>query len=194
VQDTASAQNPPAPPCDARYYSPWRVGSATSASMALTARLVSFRLSWWNNPRPGGSSTTIIGKSHACPSGHSVCHLLDCILRQRRAIKPPIRCRRAPAALTFRRRSRGSRKAARGRWKLVRAAPAESPQGQTPPGMQAAPEGSSKTIVDTAPAAQRCFKLCRAAAACRCGAEFKRGNVRPWPKLTTSENVRGEPQ
>jgi hypothetical protein len=34
-------------------------------------------------------------------------------------------------------------------------APAESPQGQTPPGMQAAPEGSSKTIVDTAPAAQR---------------------------------------
>jgi hypothetical protein len=26
--------------------------------------------------------------------------------------------------------------------------PAESPQGQTPPGMQAAPEGSSKTIVD----------------------------------------------
>ena len=26
-------------------------------------------------------------------------------------------------------------------------APAESPQGQTPPGMQAAPEGSSKTIV-----------------------------------------------
>ena len=25
---------------------------------------------------------------------------------------------------------------------------AESPQGQTPPGMQAAPEGSSKTIVD----------------------------------------------
>ena len=25
-------------------------------------------------------------------------------------------------------------------------APAESPQGQTPPGMQAAPEGSSKTI------------------------------------------------
>jgi hypothetical protein len=34
-------------------------------------------------------------------------------------------------------------------------APAASPQGQTPPGMQAAPEGSSKTIVDTAPAAQR---------------------------------------
>lgn len=34
-------------------------------------------------------------------------------------------------------------------------APAESPQGQTPPGMQAAPEGSSKTIVDTAPAAGR---------------------------------------
>jgi hypothetical protein len=28
-------------------------------------------------------------------------------------------------------------------------APAESPQGQTPPGMQAAPEGSSKTIVDS---------------------------------------------
>ena len=27
-------------------------------------------------------------------------------------------------------------------------APAESPQGQSPPGMQAAPEGSSKTIVD----------------------------------------------
>jgi hypothetical protein len=27
-------------------------------------------------------------------------------------------------------------------------APAESPQGQTPPSMQAAPEGSSKTIVD----------------------------------------------
>jgi hypothetical protein len=27
-------------------------------------------------------------------------------------------------------------------------APAESPQGQTPPGMQAAPDGSSKTIVD----------------------------------------------
>ena len=27
--------------------------------------------------------------------------------------------------------------------------PAESPQGQSPPGMQAAPEGSSKTIVDT---------------------------------------------
>jgi hypothetical protein len=26
-------------------------------------------------------------------------------------------------------------------------APAESPQGQTPPGMQSAPEGSSKTIV-----------------------------------------------
>jgi hypothetical protein len=34
-------------------------------------------------------------------------------------------------------------------------APAESPQGQTPAGMQAAPEGSSKTIVDTVPAAQR---------------------------------------
>ena len=30
-------------------------------------------------------------------------------------------------------------------------APAESPQGQSPPGMQAAPEGSSKTIVDPAP-------------------------------------------
>jgi hypothetical protein len=28
-------------------------------------------------------------------------------------------------------------------------APASSPQGQTPPGMQAAPEGSDKTIVDT---------------------------------------------
>jgi hypothetical protein len=28
-------------------------------------------------------------------------------------------------------------------------APAESPQGQSPPGMQAAPEGSSRTIVDT---------------------------------------------
>jgi hypothetical protein len=28
-------------------------------------------------------------------------------------------------------------------------APAASPQGQTPPGMQAAPEGSNKTIVDT---------------------------------------------
>jgi hypothetical protein len=27
-------------------------------------------------------------------------------------------------------------------------APAGSPQGQTPPGMQAAPEGSDKTIVD----------------------------------------------
>jgi hypothetical protein len=27
-------------------------------------------------------------------------------------------------------------------------APAESPQGQTPPGMQAAPEGSSKSIID----------------------------------------------
>ncbi|HWM46059.1 MAG TPA: hypothetical protein VNR11_03990 [Xanthobacteraceae bacterium] len=27
-------------------------------------------------------------------------------------------------------------------------APAASPQGQTPPGMQAAPEGSSKTVVD----------------------------------------------
>lgn len=27
-------------------------------------------------------------------------------------------------------------------------APAESPQGQTPPGMQAAPEGSSKTITE----------------------------------------------
>ena len=29
-------------------------------------------------------------------------------------------------------------------------APAESPQGQTPPGMQAAPDGSSKTIVEPA--------------------------------------------
>ena len=29
-----------------------------------------------------------------------------------------------------------------------RSAPADSPQGQTPPGMQAAPEGSSKTIVE----------------------------------------------
>jgi hypothetical protein len=28
-------------------------------------------------------------------------------------------------------------------------APAESPQGQSPPGMQAAPDGSDKTIVDT---------------------------------------------
>lgn len=27
-------------------------------------------------------------------------------------------------------------------------APAESPQGQTPPGMQSAPEGSSKTVVE----------------------------------------------
>ncbi|MDI1346793.1 MAG: hypothetical protein PSV22_22260 [Pseudolabrys sp.] len=27
-------------------------------------------------------------------------------------------------------------------------APAESPQGQSPPGMQAAPEGSSKTVVE----------------------------------------------
>jgi hypothetical protein len=27
--------------------------------------------------------------------------------------------------------------------------PAASPQGQSPPGMQSAPEGSSKTIVDT---------------------------------------------
>lgn len=27
-------------------------------------------------------------------------------------------------------------------------APASSPQGQTPPGMQAAPEGSSKTVVE----------------------------------------------
>ena len=27
-------------------------------------------------------------------------------------------------------------------------APAENPQGESPPGMQAAPEGSSKTIVD----------------------------------------------
>ena len=32
--------------------------------------------------------------------------------------------------------------------KTTGGAPAESPQGQTPPGMQAAPEGSSKTIVD----------------------------------------------
>jgi hypothetical protein len=30
-------------------------------------------------------------------------------------------------------------------------APAESPQGQTPPGMQSAPEGSSKTIVGPDP-------------------------------------------
>jgi hypothetical protein len=30
-------------------------------------------------------------------------------------------------------------------------APAESPQGQTPPGMQAAPEGSSKTTVEPEP-------------------------------------------
>jgi hypothetical protein len=30
--------------------------------------------------------------------------------------------------------------------------PAASPQGQSPPGMQAAPEGSSKTIVDPNPA------------------------------------------
>lgn len=29
-------------------------------------------------------------------------------------------------------------------------APPESPQGQTPPGMQSAPEGSSKTIVEPA--------------------------------------------
>ena len=28
-------------------------------------------------------------------------------------------------------------------------APASSPQGQTPPGMQSAPEGSSKTIIET---------------------------------------------
>jgi hypothetical protein len=28
-------------------------------------------------------------------------------------------------------------------------APAESPQGQTPPGMQSAPDGSSKTIIDS---------------------------------------------
>jgi hypothetical protein len=34
-------------------------------------------------------------------------------------------------------------------------APAASPQGQPPPRMQAAPEGSSKTIVDTAPAPRR---------------------------------------
>ena len=32
--------------------------------------------------------------------------------------------------------------------KTTGGAPAESPQGQTPPGMQAAPEGSSKTIVE----------------------------------------------
>jgi hypothetical protein len=31
-------------------------------------------------------------------------------------------------------------------------APPESPQGQSPPGMQAAPGGSSKTIIDPAPA------------------------------------------
>jgi hypothetical protein len=30
----------------------------------------------------------------------------------------------------------------------VGGAPAESPQGQSPPGMQAAPEGSSKTVVE----------------------------------------------
>lgn len=30
-------------------------------------------------------------------------------------------------------------------------APAESPQGQSPPGMQAAPEGSSKTVVKPQP-------------------------------------------
>lgn len=30
----------------------------------------------------------------------------------------------------------------------VGGAPAESPQGQSPPGMQSAPEGSSKTIVE----------------------------------------------
>lgn len=34
-------------------------------------------------------------------------------------------------------------------------APAESPQGQTPPGMQAAPEGSSKTVVDPSPDAKQ---------------------------------------
>jgi hypothetical protein len=28
-------------------------------------------------------------------------------------------------------------------------APADSPQGQSPPGMQAAPDGASKTIVET---------------------------------------------
>lgn len=33
-------------------------------------------------------------------------------------------------------------------------APAESPQGQTPPGMQSAPDGSSKTIVDPKSSAQ----------------------------------------
>jgi hypothetical protein len=31
-----------------------------------------------------------------------------------------------------------------------RSAPASSPQGQTPPGMQAAPEGSDKTIAEPA--------------------------------------------
>jgi hypothetical protein len=30
-------------------------------------------------------------------------------------------------------------------------APAESPQGQTPPGMQSAPGGSDKTVVDPTP-------------------------------------------
>jgi hypothetical protein len=30
----------------------------------------------------------------------------------------------------------------------AKGAPAESPQGETPPGTEAAPEGSSKTIVD----------------------------------------------
>ena len=34
-------------------------------------------------------------------------------------------------------------------------APAESPQGQTPPGMQAAPEGSSKTVVDPEAASKK---------------------------------------
>jgi hypothetical protein len=34
-------------------------------------------------------------------------------------------------------------------------APAESPQGQTPPGMQAAPEGSSKTVVEPDAAASK---------------------------------------
>ena len=34
-------------------------------------------------------------------------------------------------------------------------APAESPQGQTPPGMQSAPDGSSKTVVDPKSSAQQ---------------------------------------
>ena len=33
--------------------------------------------------------------------------------------------------------------------------PAASPQGQSPPGMQAAPDGSSKTIVEPNPAAPK---------------------------------------